>query len=322
MKAFTIPHYGNTNVLNMVEIPIPEPKDDEVLIKVKSTSINDWDLGLVEGSPFVIRLLYGLRRPKYNIPGTEAAGIVEKIGAEVKQFVVGDEVFGDLSESGFGGFAEYVCVKENALIKKPHMMTFDQATAIPHAAELAQQGLIDLGKLDNGQKVLINGAGGGVGTLGVQIARELKIHITGVDHGHKLSFLKSIGFDEVIDYTKEDFTKRTEQYDLILDTKTNRPISHYARALKKGGKYVTVGGSMSRIIQISLLGPLIHLFTQKRFNVLGLKPNKDLKTINDLFIEGQLQPLLEGPFSFDQIPQLLQYFKEGKHMGKIVIQIS
>lgn len=322
MKAYSIPHYGKPAVLKQLDLPIPEPKEDQVLVKVRATSINDWDLGLLQGDPFVIRLLFGFRRPKYHIPGSEVAGIVESTGKSVSGLTVGDEVFGDISESGFGAFAEYVCVKEKALIRKPEMMTFEEATAIPHAAELAYQGLVELGQLKSGDKVLINGAGGGVGTLGVQIARESKITITAVDHGDKLSMLKSIGFDRVIDYTKEDFTKLNEKYDLILDTKTTRPLSHYARVLTENGKYVTVGGQIKRIIQISLLNPLLSLYIKKQFKVLALKPNKNLMEINDLYEEGKLQPMIEGPFSFNEIPRLLQHFKEGNHKGKIVIKIS
>lgn len=200
-------------------------------------------------------------------------------------------------------------------------MSFEQAAAIPHAAELAYQGFI-LGNLESGQKILINGAGGGVGTLGIQLAKEYKTDITAVDHGDKLKTLKSIGFDQVIDYTKEDFTNREDKYDLILDTKTNRPLSHYARALKQNGRYITVGGKMRRILQIALLTPFIPLFTHKRFKVLSLKPNQNLNLMNDLFEQGKLQPLLEGPFPFESIPQLLERFMQGQHKGKIVINLD
>ncbi len=322
MKAFIVPKYGKPDVLKLVDIPVPKPKDDEVLVKVKATSINDWDLGLVMGSPFVIRLLYGFKKPKVNIPGTEAAGIIEAIGKNVKKFSVGDTVYGDLSESGFGGFAEYVCAKTLALIKKPPIMSFEQAAAIPHAAELAYQGLMNLGKLESGMKVCINGAGGGVGTLGVQIAREHKVEITAVDHGEKLGLLKSVGFDYVIDYTKEDFTASKEKYDLILDTKSTRPISHYSRVLSKNGRYITVGGQMRRILGITLLSPIIPLFTKKIFKVLALQPNQNLNIMNELFEEGKIQPLIEGPFPFEHIPRLLEHFRLGKHKGKIVIEVS
>ncbi len=321
MRAFIIPHYGKPKDLQYREVENPTPKDDEVLIKVFATAINDWDWGLVHGDPFLIRLMYGLRKPKYNIPGTEVAGIVEAIGDKVTLFQVGDQVYGDLSTSGFGAFAELVCAREQALIKKPDTMPFEEAVAIPHAGMLAYQALFDLAKLKDGQKVLINGAGGGVGTLAVQMAKELKVEVTGVDSGMKLNLLQAIGYDHVVDYQKEDFTLSKHKYDVILDTKTNRPISHYSRVLQKGGHYISVGGEMKRIFQIMTTGAWYSSTQNQNIKVLGLKPNKDLMLMNEWFEEGKMKPILEGPFPMEEIPRLLQHFGHGNHMGKIVIGI-
>src|SRR6187402_227402 len=215
MKAIVYTKYGGPGVLQIKEVEKPFPKDDEVLIKVHAVSINDWDLGLLHGD-FINRILNGIRKPKRTILGSDIAGRIEAVGKNISKFRIGDEVYGDLS-GRWGGFAEYVCAPEKALALKPAAMSFEEAASIPQAAMLAVQGLIDKGKLQSGQKLLINGAGGGVGTFGVQIAKQYAVEVTGVDHTHKLGMMRSIGFDHVIDYTKEDFTKSGKRYDLILD---------------------------------------------------------------------------------------------------------
>ena len=218
MKAIVLTEYGSSDVLQLREVATPKPKDDEVQIKVHAASVNDWDWCLMRGTPFYVRLLCGLLKPKIKIPGVDVAGQVEAVGRDVKRFRPGDNVYGDLSECGFGGFAEYVCAKENSLALKPAGMTFVEAAAIPHAAMLAVQGLRDQGQIQPGQRLLINGAGGGVGTLGVQVAKSIGAEVAGVDNSGKLQMMRSIGFDHVLDYTKEDFTQTGQCYDLILDT--------------------------------------------------------------------------------------------------------
>ena len=275
MKAIVATKYGPPEVLQLREVEKPTPKDDEVLIKVHAASVNDWDWALMRGKPFVIRLLFGgVLKPKVNILGVDIAGQVEAVGRNVKKFQPGDEVFGDISECGFGGFAQYVNARENALTLKPANMTFEEAAAIPHAAMLAVQGLIDKGQIQQGQKLLINGAGGGVGTFGIQIAKLYGVEATGVASSGKLDMLGSMGFDHVIDYKQEDFTKNGQSYDLILDAKTNRSIFAYARSLSPKGTYVTVGGSMTRLFQALILGPWISIFSKKNIRILSLKPNK------------------------------------------------
>lgn len=319
MKAIEFTKYGSFDVLKHKDVEKPAPKENEVLIKVKSASINDWDLGLMQGKPYLIRLMLGMFKPKYKILGVDVAGTVEAVGNNVSCFSVGDNVYGDLSECGFGAFAEYVCANEKALIIKPEKMTFEDAASLPHAAMLAIQGLFDYGNIVPKQDVLFNGAGGGVGTIGIQIAKEYNINATGVDSSEKTETLKASGFQHVIDYKTEDFTRNGKVYDLILDTKTNRSPFAYVRSLKKNGIYVTVGGSMSKILQIVILKPFIYLFSKKTLKVLGLKPNKDLVLLNNLYKEHKVKPIIDGPYKLSEVPRLLKYFGDGKHKGKIVI---
>jgi NADPH:quinone reductase-like Zn-dependent oxidoreductase len=320
LKAIVYTKYGGPEVLQTKEIEKPYPKDDEVLVKVYAASINDWDDGLLHGD-FVNRLLNGLLKPKRQILGSDIAGRIEAVGKNVKQFKTGDEVYGDLS-GRWGGFAEYTCAPEKALALKPASMSFDEAAAIPQAAMLAVQGLIDKGKIHPGQKLLINGAGGGVGTFGVQIAKLYGVEVTGVDSTGKLDMLRSMGFDHVIDYTKEDFTKNGQYYDLILDVKTNRSIFDYTRALRRNGSYVTVGGSMARLLQALLLAPWISLISKKHIRIVALKPNKDLAYINELFETGKLRPVIDGPYKLNEVPEAFRIFGKGEHKGKMVIIMS
>jgi NADPH:quinone reductase-like Zn-dependent oxidoreductase len=322
MKAILLKEYGSPDVLEIGDVAKPVPDDGEVLVNIHSASINDWDWGLVRGKPFVIRLFFGLIKPKITIPGVDISGKIEAVGANVGSLKTGDEVYGDLSECGCGGFAEYVCVPEEALTNKPSNISHNDAAALPHAGLLALQGLVEKGKVTSGQRILINGAGGGVGTLGIQILKPYGVQVTGVDSGEKLDLMRSLGFDSVLDYKKTDFTDTGEKYDLILDTKSNRSVFNYARSLKKNGRYVTVGGSMYRLIEIALLGPLISLFTGKKLSVLIHKPNKGLDQLSRLVEKGQIKPVVDGPWGFDKIPGLIQYFGEGRHSGKIVVEIE
>jgi NADPH:quinone reductase-like Zn-dependent oxidoreductase len=317
LKAIVYTQYGGPEVLQLQDIEKPSPKEDEVLVKVYAVSLNDWDFGLLQGD-FVNRLLNGWRQPKRQVLGSDIAGRVEAVGNRVTRFKEGDDVYGDLS-GRWGGFAEYCCAPETALALKPPAMSFVQAAAIPQAAMLAVQGLIDVGHLQPGQKLLINGAGGGVGTFAVQIAKPYGVEVTGVDHTGKLELLRSLGFNHVIDYTKEDFTRRGRQYDLILDVKTNRSLFAYARALKPNSVYVTVGGSMGRLLQALLVKPWFSGLRKRHFRIVVLKANKDLGYMNELFESGQVNPVIEGPFSFTDFPEAFQLFARGAHKGKVVL---
>ena len=262
----------------------------------------------------------GLFTPKKQILGSDIAGQIEMVGNKVTKFKPGDEVFGDLS-GRWGGFAEYVCAPENSLALKPAGMSFTDAAAIPQAGMLAVQGLIDRGKIRAGQKILINGAGGGVGTFALQIAKLYGVEITGVDNTGKLDMMRSLGFDHVIDYTKEDFTKMGKQYDLILDVKTNRNIFDYTRALSRNGVYATVGGDIGRLLQALLFGPLISMIHKKKIRIVALKPNKDLAYINGLYESGKLKPVIDGPYKLEEVADAFRRFGKGDHKGKIVITI-
>jgi len=317
MKAIVYTKYGGPEVLQIKEVEKPFPKEDEVLIKVHAVSINDWDLGLLHGD-FINRILNGLQKPKRRILGSDIAGRIETVGKNINKFKIGDEVYGDLS-GRWGGFAEYVCAPEKALAMKPAAMSFEEAASIPQAAMLAVQGLIDKGKIHAGQKLLINGAGGGVGTFGVQIAKLYGIEITGVDSTAKLDMLRSMGFDHVIDYTKEDFTKNGQRYDLVLDAKTNRSMFDYARALSPNGTYVTVGGSISRLLQALFLGPWISMINKKHIRIVSLKTNKDLIFMNELFEVGKLKPVIDGPYKLDEFHEAFRIFDKAEHKGKVVI---
>ena len=311
--------YGTPDVLELKEVEKPVPGDNEVLVKVYAASINDWDLGLLHGD-FINRMLNGLTKPKRKILGSDIAGKVESVGKNVKHLKPGDEVYGDLSGQ-WGGFAEFVCAPEKSLSLKPATMSFEEAAAIPQAAMLAVQGLIDKGNIRQGQKLLINGAGGGVGTFGIQIAKLHGVEVTGVDKGNKLEMLRSIGFDHVIDYTKEDFTKNGKVYDLILDAKTNRSMFKYSRSLSRHGVYVTVGGDIGRLLQALLLAPLINLIYKKHIRIVALKANKDLMYMNELFEKGKVKVVIDGPYRLDQLPEAFRHFARADHKGKIVITV-
>jgi len=303
--------------LQLKEVKQPSPKDDEVLVKVHAVSINDWDHGLLQGD-LVNRLLNGLRKPRRKILGSDIAGKIEATGKNITKFRVGDEVYGDLS-GRWGGFAEYCCAPEKFLALKPAGMSFIDAASIPQAAMLAVQGLIDKGKIKQGQKILINGAGGGVGTFGVQIAKTFGAEVTGVDSSDKLDMMRSIGFDHVIDFRKQDFTKNGQHYELILDAKTNRSMFSYARALSDNGIYVTVGGSMGRLMQSLLLAPWIAMFQKKKIRLVALKQNKDLAYMNQLFESGKMKPVIDGPYQLDNFMEAFRRFDKAEHQGKVVI---
>ena len=317
MKAIVYHKYGTPNVLELSEVDKPAPKDNEVLVRVHAASINDWDWGLLHGD-FINRMLNGLTKPKRKILGSDIAGTIESVGKNVKQLKAGDEVYGDLSGQ-WGGFAEYVCAPEKSLALKPATMSFEEAAAIPQAAMLAVQGLIDKGQIKGRQKILINGAGGGVGTFGIQIAKQFSGEVTGVDNAGKLELMRSLGFDHVIDYANEDFTRNGKQYDLILDAKTNRSMFKYARSLSPGGVYVTVGGDIGRLLQALLLGPLIKLLYNKHIRIVALKTNKDLPYMNELFEKGQVKAVIDGPYPLENLPEAFRHFGKAAHKGKIVI---
>ena len=323
MKAIVFKQYGPPEkVLAIREVEKPVPKENEVLIKIRATAVNDYDWSMVRGKPYVYRLLFGLFKPKHPIPGMELSGVIEGIGSKVAQLKVGDAVYGDISNYGFGTFAEYLSINEKAVMRKPDAFSFEEAAAIPHAALLALQAMRDMGGIAQGQKILINGAGGGVGTIGIHIARHYGCEVTGVDAGEKLDMMKLNGFDHVIDYQKENFTKNGEQYDLIVDCKTNQSAFSYLRSLKPKGKYVTVGGTPGSLINMLFWGNIVSLFSTKKLQILALKPNEGLEYIEELFIRNKMKCVMDGPYAMEDIPGLIRYFGEGKHKGKVVIKMN
>ena len=323
MKAIVFGRYGSPDVLELKDIERPAPAADEVLVRVHAVSLNDWDWGALHGADVVNRILFGLLRPrpKKQVLGSDVAGRVEAVGKDVKRFRSGDEVFGDLSGT-WGGFAEYVCARESALAHKSPDMTFEQAAAFPQAGLLALQALRDKGEIRPGQRLLINGAGGGVGTFGIQIAKSLGLEVTGVDSAEKLETMRSLGADHVLDYRREDYTRSGQLYDVILDVKTQRSVAECARALKPEGIYVTVGGSMGRLFQALFLAPWIRLTRRKRIRVLALKANEGLADLTELFEAGKVVPVIDGPYELHEVPQAFRLFGEGRHKGKVVITLS
>lgn len=323
MKAIRFKKYGNPQVvLELAEMDKPIPKGNELLIRIKASTINDFDWSVVSGKPYVYRLLFGLFKPKKQIPGMELSGIVEGRGPDVERFKVGDAVYGDISNYGWGTFAEYMCINEKAVCKKPAGMSFETAAAVPHASLLALQALRDLGKIKEGQKILINGAGGGVGSIGVHIVKLFTTDITGVDSEEKFEMMRSNGYKHLIDYRKEDFTQNGIVYDLILDCKSGKPSLSYLKSLKPRGKYVTVGGKPWNLIKLLFWGKILSLFSSKKLLILALKPNKGLDFIEELIIQNKIKCVIDGPYTMKEIPGLIQYFGNGDHKGKIVIRME
>ncbi|TJY44093.1 NAD(P)-dependent alcohol dehydrogenase [Cohnella pontilimi] len=321
MRAIVYTKYGTTDVLKFEEVEKPVPKENEVRIQIHAASVNSWDWDLVRGKPFLARL-GGLLKPKYKILGADVAGRIEATGPKVTRFQPGDEVFGDISGCGWGGFAEYVCVHENALSLKPDEMSFEEAAAIPQAAVLALQGL-RLGELREGHKVLVNGAGGGVGTFAVQLAKCFGAEVTGVDQAGKLEMLRAIGADHVMDYTKEDFTRGGQHFDLILDVAGYRSIFDCQRALSPNGTYVMIGGATRRIFQALLTGPFIRRTMCKKIRLLIHKPNyMDQDVLKDLFKAGKIVPVIDRCYPLGETAEAIGYLGEGRAKGKVVIRMD
>ena len=323
MRAVVLHKYGSPNELTLEDVDVPIPNDDEVLIRVHASSINDWELGILEGKPFFMRFFLGWFKPKLKIMGTEVAGVVESVGKNITKFNPGAKVYGDLSENKFGAFAEFVCSKENGIAHMPTNLSFEQAVAIPHAGLLALQALQGIADIKPGQTLLINGAGGGVGTLGIQLAKMCKkVRVTGVDSTEKQEYMRLLSFDNTVDYTKKDFVELGVQYDIILDTKSTRSPADIAKALKPDGVYVTVGGHMSRIVQIAFLSRFIRKRENRSFHVLGLKPNKGLNYLTGLVENGKAIPAIDSRYPLDQTVLALKRFIAAQHKGKIIISVA
>jgi NADPH:quinone reductase-like Zn-dependent oxidoreductase len=323
MRAIVYHRYGSPDVLELEEVEKPTPKDDEVLVKVHAASVNALDWHLLRADPFLARLNMGLIKPKHQILGADVAGRVESVGRNVKQLRPGDEVFGDIFESGLGGFAEYVSAQEDAWVLKPANMTFDEVAAVPVAALTALQGLRDKGQIETGQKVLINGASGGVGTFAVQIAKAFGAEVTAVCSTRNVDMVRSLGADQVIDYTKEDFTKSGQQYDLILAVNGYHPIFDYKRALSPKGRYVMTGGTMAQFFQAIALGPVISTTGSKKMgNFLAKANHNDLLFIKELLEAGKIVPVVDRRYPLSEVAEAIRYVEEGHAKGKVVITVD
>jgi NADPH:quinone reductase-like Zn-dependent oxidoreductase len=323
MKAFVCTKYGSPDVLELKEVEKPAPKDDEVLVKVHAASVNAWDWHLLTADIGMVRLMGGgLLKPKHTILGADIAGRVEAVGGNVKQFQPGDEVFGDISPNVRGGFAEYACARENLLALKPANLSFEQAAAVPMAALTALQGLRNKGRIQPGQKVLIQGASGGVGTFAVQLAKSFGAEVTAVCSTRNLETARSLGADHVIDYTREDFTQNGQQYDLILGVNGYHPLSAYQRALTPRGIYIMAGGAAAQIFQAMLLGSWMSKTGGRKMGNVTAQPSQpDLLTLKALLEAGKVVPVIDRCYPLREAPEALRYLGAGHARGKVVISV-
>lgn len=318
MKAVVCKRFGAPEQLEIRDVPVPVPKAGQVLVRVRATTVNDYDWSMVTGRPRVYRLFFGLFRPRRPIPGMELSGVVEALGPDANKWRVSDKVYGDTSNGGLGTFAEFVAVPEGELRRIPEGLSFAEAAAIPHALELAYQAVVEIGQVKPGDRVLINGAGGGVGSFALQLCKQKGCTVWGVDTGEKLKAMNAMGFDRVIDYKQQDFTQLRERFDLIADTKTKRSASELARALSPNGRYVTVGGDPSRLIALLFA----RWFGRSNMRILALKSNKNLDALAPMLMNRMLKPVIDGPYTWEDAPSLMRYFGEGKHTGKVVMEVA
>ena len=318
MKAVFYENYGAPEVLQLKEVEKPVPRENEVLVKIHASSINYGDRMLVSGKPFLIRLMgFGLFKPKYSILGGDITGTVEAVGESVTMFKPGDEVYADIGNAGFGGYAEYVSVSESVLTRKPSTISFEEAAAFPQASIVALQGLRK-GEIKKGYKVLINGASGAIGTFAVQISKAYGAEVTGVCSTDNVELVSSIGADHVIDYKKEDFTKGDTKYDLILDIVANRPTSDYMDALNQNGRYVAVAFNASTLIMGSMYSK-----NSKKASSLSHTPRvEDLAYMTELIEAGKVKPVVDRVFPLSEIVEAMRYHESGASNGKVVISVE
>jgi NADPH:quinone reductase-like Zn-dependent oxidoreductase len=318
MKAIVYEEYGSPDVLHLADVPKPTPTDSQILIKIHAVSINGSDREGLIGKPAYARM-GGLRKPRHGVLGSDIAGVVEGVGKNITEFKVGDEVFGELP--GYrNGLAEYVCTHGKTLVLKPRTFTFEQAAAIPQGGVIALNGICTKGRVQPGQRVLINGAGGSAGMFAIQLAKLQGAEVTAVDNAYKLDFMRSLGADHVIDYNREDFTATGKQYDLILDLIAHRSALTNARALRRQGTYYIVGGSTAVLLQTLLLGPLIGITRKRRMRVLVVPQNrKDLIEITGLCEQGDVVPVIDRRYPLLEAAEAMRYIISGRAQGKVVI---
>lgn len=328
MKAFVYDRYGSPDILELKEVDRPTVADEQLLVRVRAAGINPYDWHLLRGDPYLVRMVGGLRRPrKATIAGSDIAGVVEAVGKNVTRFRPGDEVYACVN---VGGYAQYVCAPQTLVAQKPANLTFEQAAAVPMAAITALQGLRDAGRLQAGQTVLVNGAGGGIGHFAVQLAKALgAAEVTGVCSTGKVELVRSIGADHVIDYTREDFTRSGARYDMVFDTAGNHSIRAFRRALKPKGTFVIVGGAAAargkllgpgaQVIRAVLLSPLVR---NQRIVTVAAKPSgQDLEFLRGLIEAGKVTPVVDRTFPFAEAPEAIRYLEQGHASGKVVVSV-
>ncbi len=318
MRAVVYDRYGRPELLRVDHVPRPVPSADQVLVRVSSTSLNLSDWECLRGSPFYARI-GGLRTPGRSTLGSDIAGRVEAVGADVTRFRPGDEVYGD--NLGLkGGFAEYAVAPESALAPKPEQLTFSEASTIPQAGAIALQGTADVAP---GMRVLINGAGGGSGSFAIQLAKRAGAHVTAVDNAGKLDFMRSLGADEVIDYLREDFTRGAEPYDRILDLVAHRSVFAYRRALARGGRYRCVGGSVPTLIRVVTVGAILGRLTGRRIGILAVREGPShFEPLAALCVAGHVGIYIDRTFALEEVPEALRYVGEGRALGKVVVEVN
>ncbi len=324
MKAIVFNRYGPPEGLELMDVPQPEPMANELLVRVQASSINSWDWEYLNGTPFINRLMFGLFQPKRGKQrlGADIAGTIEAVGRDVTRFQPGDEVFGDLWDK-WGGFAEFACIGETAVERKPASVTYEQAASVPQAGVLALQALRRVERINPGDEILINGAGGGVGTFAIQLAKLSGAQVTGVDAAHKLEVVRNTGADHVIDFAQQDFTSIGSCYDLIIDCQGTRPMSSIKRALKPSGTYAVVGAQSKRVYQMWLQSAL-DTFTgeTRQFRLVAEGPNKGLAELSSFLEFGQLVPVIDRTYRLEEVTEALAYFGTGEHKGKIAVSIG
>ena len=322
MQAIVYTEYGPPEVLKLKQVEIPSFKEDEILVKVRAVSLNAYDWHLLRADPFLVRLMGGgLLKPKPTIPGADIAGVIEAVGGQVRQFQPGDAVFGEVA-SGSGGFAEYALSHERSLVLKPANNSFEQAAAVPMAGMTALQGLRDKGRIQSGQKVLIQGASGGVGTFAVQLAKYFGTEVTAVCSTGNVEMVRSLGADHVIDYNKEDFTKNNQQYDLILAVNGYHPLAAYKRVLTSKGIYVMAGGTNAQIFQAMLLGALMSSKGGRNLGGVSAKTSHaDLLILKELLEAGTIVPVIDRCYPFSEAVEAVRYIDAGHAKGKVVVTI-
>ena len=323
MKAIIYTEYGSPDVLRLEEVEQPVPAAGEVLIRVRASSLNAADRFLMRGEPFLLRLSSGLRRPKNPRLGGDVAGFVEATGRDVRDLRPGDAVYADISGSGQGGFGEYVAVPEHVVAPKPKNLSFEEAAAVPLAGVTALQGVRDAGRVGPGQRVLIHGASGGVGTFALQIARALGAEVTAVVSPRNVELTRSLGADHVIDYTREDFSRNGRRYDAIIAANGRRSLADYRRALVDGGVLVTTGGTMGQIFQSLLLGPLVSAAGNRKVRSLAAKPNRDdLLTLKQWIEAGKITPVIDDCYPLSEVAAAMRHMIETRPRGKLVITVD